>query len=348
MKICVISSTVLPCLPLTDPNNGYNGLEQVVWSLAGGLARRGHEVLLVAPGGTVAPPGVGLHGTTVGESEERAYSGYWQRLPEYQVVIDHSWQKWSYILKTEGRLDAPILGVMHAPVNTMYAAPPPVLLPSLVAISKDQAAHIGEHLGVGARVAYNGIDLDFYRSATRGPMHKQGDRYLFLARMSKIKGPHIAVDLARQLRFPLDLVGDDRITGEPELAQRMIALATGNIAYHGGVSRQRAVEMFGKAKALLHPAFAFREPFGLSIVEAQACGCPVIASDHGALRETIVHGETGFVVKTVDDMRELIKSDAIADIRPDLCRRNASRFSIDAMVKRYEELCTEALDTGGW
>lgn len=344
MKICIISSTVLPCLPLDDPDNGYNGLEQIVWSTAAGLSRRGHDVLLVAPNGSKPPPGVTLHGTTRGESEMAAYSGYWQRLSDYQVILDHSWQKWSYILKIEGKLAAPVLGVVHAPVHTMYERPPPVLLPCVVAISHDQAAHVSELWGVPARTCYNGLDLGFYRSngATRG------DRYLFLARMSRIKGPHLAVDLARLLRFKLDLVGDDRITGEPELAQRMIALAQHNIAYHGGVSRTRTVEFFSTTKALLHPAFAFREPFGLSIIEAQACGAPVIVSDHGALRETVKHGETGFVVKTVAEMEELVRSDAVSAIRSDACRANAERFSLDKMVARYEELCVEAIGTGGW
>lgn len=344
MKICVISSNVLPCLPLADPENGYNGLEQVVWSLSAGLARRGHDVTLVAPIGSKPGPGVSLHGTTRGEGEERAYSGYWQRLPEYQVIIDHSWNKWSYILKIEGRLPAPVLGVVHAPVHTMYERPPPVLLPCIVAISRDQAAHVSELWGVPARAAYNGLDLSFYKSNGAS----RGDRHLFLARMSKIKGPHLAVDLARKLRFQLDLVGDDRITGEPELAQRMIALARNNITYHGGVSRTRAVEFFSQAKALIHPAFDFREPFGLSCVEMQSCGGAVLASDHGALRETIVHGETGFVVKTVEEMEELLRTDAVREIRSEACRANAERFSIEKMVARYEELCVEAIDTGGW
>lgn len=344
MKICVISSTVLPCLPLDDPNNGYNGLEQVAWSTSAGLARRGHDVVLVAPNGSRPAPGVMLHGTTQGESEERAYSGYWDRLPGFDVVIDHSWQKWAYILKIEGRLNTPVLGVMHAPVHTMYERPPPVLLPCVVAISKDQAAHVSERWGVPARVCYNGIDLAYY--ASNG--NARGDRYLFLARISKIKGPHLAVDLARSVRCKLDLVGDDRITGEPELAHRMITLATHNIAYHGGVSRARAVEFFSACKALLHPAFAFREPFGLSVVEAQACGSPVIVSDHGALRETVKHGETGFVCATVDKMRELVRADAVSDIRSEACRENAERFSLEKMIARYERLCTEAIDTGGW
>jgi glycosyltransferase involved in cell wall biosynthesis len=344
MKICVISSNVLPCLPLDDPDNGYNGLEQIVWSLCAGLARRGHEILLIAPNGSKPPPGVELHGTTRGEGEDRAYSGYWQRLPAYQIAIDHSWHKWSYMLKIEGRLSSPILGVCHAPVHTMYERVPPVLLPCIVAISHDQAAHASEIWGVATRVVHNGIDPNFYCSNGAS----RSDRYLFLARISTIKGPHLAIDLARKLRFALDMVGDDVLTGEPQLAQRVRALCRDNITFHGAVSRARAVEFFSAAKALIHPAFPFREPFGLSVVEAQACGLPVIVSDHGALRETVKHGETGFVVKTLDEMEALIRSDAVRSIRSDACRENARRFSLETMVKRYEDLCTEALDTGGW
>lgn len=340
MKICVISTTLM-----TVPISGYGGLEMISYLCAAGLARRGHEITLVAPVGSVPPPGVDLHGTTLGESEMQAYSGYWQRLPNFDVIIDHSWQKWAYILKVEGKLGAPILGVCHAPIHTMYGSAPPVLLPCLVAISKDQAVAINEHLGVASRVAYNGVDLDFYKQK---PDTERTGRYLFLARMSRIKGPHIAADLARKIRFGLDLVGDDKMTGEPELAQRMYMMATNNIAYHGGVSRERAVEFFSAGKAMLHMNEIFREPFGLAPVEAQACGMPVIAFDNGAMRETVVHGKTGFLVRSVGEVEKLIKEDAVSKIRPEHCRKNAERFSVKNMVDSYEALCREALETGGW
>jgi glycosyltransferase involved in cell wall biosynthesis len=339
MKIAVISTTVLPC-----PPPGYGGLEAIAYHCAVGLARRGHQVLLIAPNTSPAIPGVEIHGTTQGESEQAAFGGYWHRLVNnVDAVIDHSWNKWSYMLKVEGKLRAPVLGVLHAPAHTMYQQAPPILLPCLVAISEDQAAHVRELWGVPARVAYNGIDLNHYAAK---PGITRGDRYLFLARISTIKGPHIAVDLARQLRFGLDIVGDDTITGEPALAQRVRALAVNNIAYHGPCSREKAVDWFSQAKALLHPAFPFREPFGLSPVEAQAAGCGVIASDHGALRETIKHGETGFLCKTPEEMAEYIKTDAVRSIRPEACRENASRFSLQAMTLRYEALCQEAIEVG--
>lgn len=340
MKICVISTTILP-VPLA----GYGGLEQIAYLCAQGLSRKGHEVLLIAPGDSKPPAGVELHRTTVGESEQAAYSGYWQRLPGYDAIIDHSWNKWSYILKIEGKLKAPILGVCHAPIHTMYGSAPPVLRPCLVAISDDQAVAISEHLGIVARACHNGIDLDFYRAK---PSITRTERYLFLARMSRVKGPHLAVDLAKRLRFNLDLVGDDALTGEPELAQRLRSESRHNITYHGGVSRERSVEFFSSGKALLHMNQIFREPLGLAPLEAQACGMPVIAFDNGAMRETVRHGESGFVCKTLSEVEDLIRADATREIRADACRASAERFSIKKMTDRYESLCVEAVEGGGW
>jgi glycosyltransferase involved in cell wall biosynthesis len=340
MKIVVVSTTIMTCPPA-----GYSGLEMLAWQHAVGLAKRGHSVLFVTPRGSATPPGVELHETTLGESEQLAYSGYWHKLPNYDVVIDHSWQKWAYMLKVEGKLKAPVLGVLHAPAHTMYQSPPPVTHPCLVAISADQASHASELWGVMARVAHNGVDLDFYKPT---PGVHRTDRYLFLARMSRIKGPHIAVDLARKLRFPLDLVGDDRLTGEPEYSQRLIAQAKNNIAYHGGKPRAECVKFFSQAKALLHMNQHFREPFGLAPVEAQACGLPVIAFDNGAMRETIKHGLTGFIVKSPDEVEGLIRSNAVASIDSQTCIDWAKQFSVERMIETYEKLALEALETGGW
>lgn len=337
MKICVISTTILP-----SPPSGYSGLEMVAYQQAATLARRGHDVLLIAPTGSVPPPGCELHMTTLGESEEQAYSGYWDRLGNYDAIIDNSWWKCAYAIKWEGKLKAPILGVCHAPAHTMYQAPPPVLHPCLVAISNDQANHISEIWGVPARTAHNGVDLDFYKPTGA----QRTDRWLFLARLSTIKGPHIAVDLARRLRFGLDIVGDDAMTQEPHLAQRIRMQAVNNIAYHGPCTREKAVEWFNQAHAMIHPAFPFREPFGLAPVESQACGLPVVASDNGALRETVVHGVTGFVCKTQDEMAEYIRADAVRSLRREDCRDNAAKFSIAAMGARYEALCQEAIEVG--
>ena len=308
---------------------------------AEGLAKRGHHVLLVAPKESAPPPGVVLHGLTLGEPEKSAYSGYWQRLQCYDAIIDNSWQKWSYILKAEDRLKAPVLGVLHAPVHTMYQSPPPVDKPCFVAISKDQSIAVAEFLDREARVCYNGVDPEFYRS--RGG-RKRNSRYLFLARMSSIKGPHVAIELARDLKFGLDLVGDDTITTEPQYKEYLKAHSINGISYIGPQTRDQCVGWFTANKALLHMNLRYREPFGLAPVEAQLCGMPVIAFGNGAMAETVKHGETGFIVHSKAEVADLIKSDAVSSIQPEQCREWAMQFTVDKMISRWEELILQAID----
>jgi glycosyltransferase involved in cell wall biosynthesis len=346
MKIVVISTTIL-----TVPLKGYGGLEDVAYQQAIGLAKLGHQVLLVAPVGSTVPAGVELHGTTLGEAEAQAFTGYAHRLKDWEVVIDNSWEKWAYMGKIEGQLKIPVMGVLHAPAGTMYRKPPPMPRPCMICISHDQAEEAKEIWKIDTRVAHNGVDMNFYKPM---PEVKRGTRYLFLARFSKIKGAHIALDVAEMLapsKVPigLDLVGDDKITGEPDYAKECVERA-GRIPgaiYHGGATREKCVEWFNGAKAMLHMNQLFREPFGLAPVEAQMCGCPVIAWDNGAMRETIKHGETGFLVKSVEEVIELVKTNVVKNLKPERCREWASQFSIENMVKRYEELCKEAIE-GGW
>jgi len=339
MKICVISTTVIPC-----PPSGYAGLEMISWLTANGLVSKGHDVTLIAPKGSKTT--AKLHETTLMEQEKQAYSGYWNKLGEFDVIIDHSWEKWAYILKMEGKLKAPILGVCHAPIHTMYMTPPPVEKPCLVCISKDQAEGCKEHLKVNAEVCYNGVDVDFYSNKNR----KRNDRYLFLARISTIKGPDIAVSVATKTKVGLDIVGDDKFTNEPQLAQTIKGACYLNplLRYVGPQNREDCSTWFNQNKAMLHPNKIFREPFGLAPVEAQLCGMPVIAWDNGAMRETVKHGETGFLVNSEEEMTKLVEDDAVSTIKSKNCEEWARQFSYENMVKRYEELAQKAVETGGW
>src|ERR1700722_7027037 len=138
----VIVSTPVFRLGGNQGLRGYGGLEAIAWFTAKGLAERGHEVALVAPDGSECPGcqiiACGPEGIS---TEEAAYQKFWKMLPQAHAIIDSSWQKWSYALKAEGVLKAPVLGVCHAPINTMFQSPPPIEKPCIVCISEDQKAH---------------------------------------------------------------------------------------------------------------------------------------------------------------------------------------------------------------
>ncbi len=341
MRICVVSSTIFQ-LPLKN----YGGLEAIAWECAKGLASKGHKVSLVAPEGSYCP---GVEIISIGPegrvNEKQAYGAYWQKLLEMDVIIDHSWAKHSYMLKAEGRLKAPVLGVMHAPVKTMYQILPPVEKPCIVCISKDQALQCEQVHEREARVAYNGIDLDFYRPIGV----PRTNRYLFLARFSTIKSPDIAQDVCLDTNNSLDLIGDCQITQEPEYLERIKSKADGNqIRFVGPASRSECVYWFSQAHGLIHLCPNFREPFGLAPIEAQACGAPVLCWDKGAMRETVLHHETGFIVKSVDEAKYVLKNNLIGSLNRNKCREWASHFSVQNMCDRYSALCDEAVSTGGW
>ncbi len=350
MKIAVISAQVFPVPPV-----GYSGLEMIAYHCAKGLAARGHQVVLFAPDGSVCPGAQVIHTGPAGWDEKMAYGGvpnqrdgYWKHLPMSDVVIDHSWQKWSYQLRAEGQLKAPVLGVCHAPINTMFQSPPPIEKPCIVCISQDQKVHYESLFSPAkARVAYNGIDLTYYK-----PLQvPRSDRFLFLARFSTIKGPDIAIEACLKAGVGLDLVGDTSITNEPELFAKCQSMADDKqIKVHGGVSRGETVWWYSQAHAMIHPNMRFREPFGLAPVEAMACGCPVIGWDYGAMRETVAEG--GSLVSHADQLIPLIKqytklNEKDSEYRRDN-REQASRFSLENMVSGYESLCHEAIETGGW
>ena len=359
MKIAVISSTVFAC-----PPSGYSGLEFLAWQIAKGLAAKGHQVALIAPQGSTCPGATIIPtGPPGGWDEHKAYDSYWQQLLAFDVCIDHTWSKYSLTLKEEGRLKAPVLCVCHAPVNTMFESMPPVEKPCFVGISKDMCGHFEGLFGRPMRLAYNGIDLDFYKAI---PMPRSG-RFLFLARFSTIKGPDLAIQACKDVGVGLDLIGDTSITNEPDFFERCRRMCdwgaapdsspeTGRINYGslirmvGPATRGNCVWWFGQAHCLLHPNQRFREPLGLAPLESQACGSPVIAWDFGAMRETIKNKETGWLVRSVAELNEMVKAvnAGIDDAMRKRCREWAGQFSEQAMVNDYERLCIEAIESGGW
>ena len=360
MKIVVVSSTVIPC-----PPPGYSGLEQLAWLQAKGLAERGHDVTLIAPDGSSCPGvRVACTGPPGQWDEQPAFSRTWQLYLECNgsgAIIDNSWAKYAYMLKAEGVLTAPVLGVTHGVVNASYKAPPPCEKPCWTCISEDQANHLRNTLDCDARVAYNGVDPEFYKSLG---VPRSG-RFLFLARFSTVKSPHIAIEACKAAGVGLDLVGDTSITNEPEYLEQCKRLCDGKqIRMVGGASRGECVWWFSQAHALIHPNKHFREPFGLAPVEAMLCGTPVIAWDNGAMRETVQQGATGVLVKSEEELVNVVRSFKDQQVplaqgqtglswwyNPDMregCRAWAERFSVTAMIDRYEQLCQEAVATGGW
>ncbi|CAD5273615.1 Glycosyl transferase [Bosea sp. 62] len=161
------------------------------------------------------------------------------------------------------------------------------------------------------------------------------DDLLFFGRIHPDKGAAEAIAAARAAGRRLVMAGIVQDRGYYD-AQVAPALASESVAYLGPVGGSARMHALGSAKALLH-LINFEEPFGLSVIEALACGTPVIASRRGSMPELIEHGVTGFLVDSVDEAVAAIAR--LSEIDRTACRAAvAARFTVDRMADRYLEL----------
>jgi len=187
-----------------------------------------------------------------------------------------------------------------------------------------------------AATIHHGIDVDSF------PFDPVGsDDLLFFGRMHPDKGAHHALDVAARAGRDLDLYGIVQDSGyfDREVTPRLSDKAR----YHGAVGGDERLRALGSARALLH-LIDFDEPFGLSVVEAMACGTPVIASRRGSMAEIIEHGVNGFLIDSEDDAVAAIEQAGTLD-RSAVRRSVESRFHVDRMADEYIALYERILST---
>jgi glycosyltransferase involved in cell wall biosynthesis len=203
-----------------------------------------------------------------------------------------------------------------------------------VAISKEQGRLLNG-LNV-VDVVLHGIDTDnFVFRAT------PDDYLLFLGRFTEGKGVLQAIEIAKRVGLRLILAA-----AEDEYYREKVAPHVDGrlIVYHGEADYPAKVKLYGGARALLYPIQA-REPFGLVLAEAMACGTPVAALDRGAVREIVDDGVTGLVFENLEQMANELPRVFDLDRRR-VRQRAVERFGIDRMVHEYvavyERLVTDA------
>src|SRR5262249_3076732 len=221
-----------------------------------------------------------------------------------------------------GRLDLP--GVLPA---FRYFRDEP-----LVSISHAQRQPL-KALGVTwAGTVHHGLPLDAYRYSPRG------GRYLaFLGRLSPEKRPDLAIALAKPVGLPLKIAAKvdpvDRAYFERETEP---LLDHPLIDFVGEIGEGEKPGFLGDALALVFP-IDWPEPFGLVMIEALACGTPVIARRCGSVPEIIVSGRTGFIADTLEEVEQAVRR--LHEIDRARCRREVeARFTVERMVDGYEAL----------
>ena len=175
---------------------------------------------------------------------------------------------------------------------------------------------------------YNGVDLDEFTFTK-----KHQDYLLFVGRIVPEKGAHKAIELAKKTQHKLIIIGPTYPDQLYYFESKIKPHLNDQIKYLGFMDHQQLVKYFQGAKAFLMP-ISWEEPFGLTMIEAMACGTPVIATRKGSVPEIVAHGKTGFIV---DSIKEMIESIAKIDkIDRQQCRNHVlENFSIQTMVQNY-------------
>jgi len=346
MRIGIVAP---PWLPVPPP--AYGGTEAVIDLLARTWRAMGHDVVLCTTGdstcdvervATYDRAQTELMGAILPEFNHVTFA--YEALDDCDVVHDHTLlgpilapATAAAATWTDGdRL--PIVSTSHGPFADDLV---PIFRSiarraSIIAISADQASR-AQGIPV-RRVIHHGVDPDCYPVGTGG-----GDYLLFLGRMSPTKGVHRAIDIARRGGHRLVLAAKCRELAEKRYFDDVVRPRLGaDIDYVGEVAGVDKLELLAGARALLNP-ICWPEPFGLVMVEALACGTPVLASREGSAAEIVDHGRTGFLGDDDDDLVRCI--DRIDEIDRDTCRAAVDGyFSATRMASEYVDVFEKVLE----
>jgi glycosyltransferase involved in cell wall biosynthesis len=322
------------------PPRHYGPWEQVTSLLAEGLAARGLDVTLFATQDSLTRAkldGVCARGYAEdpeqdGRITEALHVAHaFSRSAEFDLV--HSHLDW-LPLAFSGYCQAPLLTTIHGFSGRRIL---PAYLSAVgshfVSISDSDRAPELRYLAT----VHHGIDLD---ALPFSPL--SGDDLVVFGRIHPDKGTATAIEIARAAGRRLIICGI--VQDEAYFRQQVLPHVDGErVKYLGSVGPARRAEVLGMAGALLHP-IAFAEPFGLSVVEAMACGTPVIAYALGSMPEIIDEGTTGYLVGDIEAAAAAVDSALRLDRA--LVRRVAERrFGADRMVDDYLELYRRLLTT---
>jgi glycosyltransferase involved in cell wall biosynthesis len=324
----------------TVPPSGYGGIELVVAQLTDHLVERGHHVTLYASGGSrtkatlvsplLDPPDPALVNNPWYDAHH-ATSAYLTIDDTFDVVHDHSGIV-GPALGTLRRGSPPVVHTLHGvwsePSRRFYRLVADYL--HIIAISHSQRAENPDIRYAG--VVHNGIDLDLYPFVER-----KDDFLVYIGRANPDKGTAIAIEVARRAALPLAMVVKRTEPFERAYWDEIVApLLHDEVEVYERISHEAKVDLLGRARALVFP-IQWPEPFGLVMVEAMACGTPVIACPVGAAVEVIEDGVTGYLRVSIDDLVEAVG--LVGGLSPAACRRHvAEYFSAEAMTDAYERI----------
>jgi glycosyltransferase involved in cell wall biosynthesis len=327
------------------PPQRYGGTELFVAHLARGLHARGHDVIVYANGDSRVdcslkwryphadwPPADPL-AAQLKNADHTAWA-----IEDAAGSVDVLHLNDSAGVPMTRFIDTPTVLTIHHPhepaLTDLYVKYPHI---EYVAISQWQA---NREPMPKVRVIHHGVRL-----ADHPFRAVKGDYVAFLGRIAPIKGAHVAIEAARRAGVQLRLAGEVQPVFQRYWEEEIAPHVDGKqVVYVGEVDLIKKNDLLGGARALLFP-IQWHEPFGLVMIEAMACGTPVLAFEGGSVREIVRDGINGWICRDAADMAQRIVA---RDIAPASCREcTTAHFSADHMVDAYVDIYENALTHSG-
>lgn len=333
-------------------------------AIAKGLGQRGHKVTIFAPlgsqvyGENVTVESMSMRSLVANQDEFSAmladterwtndFPGLWDRYMSNEMfrrAVDGDFDVLHFhhpgvaLSRAVDCPDVPVLYTLHDPIGSyyrevfdLYKSPNQ----KFVSISNNQRRDAPDLDYIGT--VYNGTDVDMFDFNDTAE-----DYLLYVGRIIPEKGIKEAIQVARTVGRRLLIIGPVPLEHQGYFDQYIKPELDDRILYLGRVDQDRLPAYYQKAMALLTPV-QWEEPFGLTTIEAMACGTPVISLRRGAASEIIEHGKCGFICDSVQEMAEAVeKIDAID--RNECRKRIATQFSIEQMVDGYENVFMKMAD----
>ncbi len=349
MRVLILGSVALPVPPFMQ-----GGTERIAYWQALGLAKRGHTVTLIAANGSKHDPSytlveIGGGDTVTGSSnqltvnftegsrnlrKELVYMAdviqwLFDHGKEFDVILNNMRGGESVLLPIAKLLNKPFVTVMHLPLFEALAQQFRKYQTPVITISQAQRVGFDGVNYIGT--VYNAADL------TELPfVQTPKDYLLMMGSIAPHKNQKEGILAAKALGKPIILAG--KIGNQAYWDAEIAPLVDGTTVVHKGeMGITEKAALLGGAQALLFP-IVWPEPFGLVMIEAMACGTPVVAYRNGAVPEVVVDGKTGFIVdesQGVDGLSVAVKH--IGEIDRAACRKNVEEhFTVEKMTDSLE------------
>lgn len=322
-----IALTADPELPV--PPRFYGGIERIIDLLVSELVARGHRVTLFAhPESTSAAELVPWPGRSSRSRRDtfRNASLLFRESRRQRFDLIHSFSRIAYLLPV---LPSPIPKLMtYQRAITVR----PVWLGHHLSGGTLQFTAISRWMmqpvqGIGSwHLVPNGVPIKTFPFVA-----DPGDQsyLMFLGRVEEIKGPHLAIEVARQTGLPLIIAGNIPAEHRSWFDANIAPNLDDQIRYVGPVDDVHKARLLCGARALLMPIL-WDEPFGIVMAEALACGTPVLGFDRGSVSEVVEHGVSGYVVNTLSDLVSSVQS--VSSLSRHACRSRASSFFSSGVI----------------